>query len=128
MGLAEMSFDAVNKPWFQPPSWVFGPIWLILYASMLLSIVLAWNDRDKIPTEIFIFFVFQLALNLMWSSFFDDSDYFLSFAIIIGMVAFSLAYVVLIYPYNQTASLVLVPYVLWISFASIINAWYYLEG
>jgi len=123
-----LSFDAANKPWFQPPSWIFGPVWFFLYATMLFSIVVAWNDREKIPAEIFVLFGFQLALNLIWASFFDESVYFMSFLIIIGMVAFSIAYVVLIYPYNSTAAYLLVPYVLWISFATIINGWYYLEG
>jgi translocator protein len=123
-----MSFDATNKPWFQPPSWVFGPVWSFLYITMTASIIVAWQERDSVPKTAFALFAAQLLLNLIWSSFFSQSNYLASMLIIIGMVAFSIGYVVVIYPYAPLASWLLIPYICWITFAGIINVWYYLEG
>ena len=123
-----MSFDATTKPFFQPPSWVFGPVWSILYITMTASIIVAWQERDSIPKTAFALFGAQLFLNLIWSSFFAESNYLASLTIIIGMVAFSIGYVVVIYPYAPLASWLLIPYIAWITFASVINGWYYLEG
>ena len=123
-----MSFDAVNKPFFQPPSWVFGPVWAILYTTLAISFFSAWNSKETIPKEAYVLFIFQLAFNLTWANFFNDSDYSTSFLIIVGMIAFTVGYCVIIYPYNPLASLILIPYLLWITFAGIINAWYYFYG
>tara|TARA_B110000858_G_scaffold192980_1_gene244642 strand:+ start:3358 stop:3645 length:288 start_codon:yes stop_codon:yes gene_type:complete len=95
---------------------------------MTASIIVAWQERDSIPRTAFALFGIQLFLNLIWSSFFAESNYLASMLIIIGMVAFSIGYVVVIYPYAPLASWLLTPYVAWITFAAIINVWYYLEG
>ena len=128
MELVELTFDATNKPWFQPPSWVFGPVWTFLYATIGISFVLAYQNRDEIPTGAFLLFFIQLLANLTWSSFFNDADYASSISIILVMLFASIGWAILIYPYNSTASLLFVPYILWVGFATIINVWYYLEA
>ena len=128
MELVELTFDATNKPWFQPPSWVFGPVWTFLYATIGISFALAYQNRDEIPTGAFLLFFIQLLANLTWSSFFNDADYASSISIILIMLFASIGWAVLIYPYNSTASLLFVPYILWVAFATIINVWYYLEA
>ena len=128
MELVELTFDATNKPWFQPPSWVFGPVWTFLYATIGISFALAYQNRDEIPTGAFLLFFIQLLANLTWSSFFNDADYASSISIILVMLFASIGWAILIYPYNSTASLLFVPYILWVGFATIINIWYYLEA
>ncbi len=123
-----MSFDAQNKPWFQPPDWVFGPVWTFLYASIGLSIFMAYQERDEIPMGAFVLFAIQLIANATWSSFFNESDYANSIAIILAMLFASIGYALLVYPHQPMAALLFVPYILWVAFATIINIWYYLEA
>jgi benzodiazapine receptor len=123
-----MSFDAQNKPWFQPPDWVFGPVWTFLYASIGLSFFMAYQQRDEIPTGAFLLFAVQIVANLSWTPFFNESDYANSLSIILVILFASIGYALLVYPHQPMAAWLFVPYILWVAFATIINVWYYLEG
>ncbi|MDA9722652.1 tryptophan-rich sensory protein [Euryarchaeota archaeon] len=124
-----MTFNSEYKPFFQPPGWIIGPIWAVLYTTLAVSIFLALTNRDKIDNKmlVFGFFLIQIALNLMWPDVFNSARYLLSLIMIVLMTLFSILYAVFIYESVPVASKLVWPYIAWIAFASIINVAYYLE-
>ena len=124
-----MTFNSEYKPFFQPPGWIIGPIWAVLYTTLAISIFLAITNRDKIDNKmlVFGFFFIQMALNLMWPDVFNSARYLLSLVMIILMTLFSILYAVFIYESVPVASKLVWPYIAWIAFASMINVAYYLE-
>ena len=124
-----MTFNSEDKPFFQPPGWIIGPIWAVLYTTLAISIFLAITNRDKIDNKmlVFGFFFIQMALNLMWPDVFNSARYLLSLVMIILMTLFSILYAVFIYESVPVASKLVWPYIAWIAFASMINVAYYLE-
>ena len=124
-----MTFNSEYKPFFQPPGWVIGPIWAVLYTTLAISIFLAITNRDKIDNKmlVFGFFFIQMALNLMWPDVFNSARYLLSLVMIILMTLFSILYAVFIYDSVPVASKLVWPYIAWIAFACMINVAYYLE-
>ena len=114
----------INKPFFTPPSWLFAPVWIILFTLMGISLYLIWVkkiDFLKKKTAL-IFFSVQLVLNTLWSVIFFGLKnplvafieiIFLWFAIFLTAVKF--------YPLNKKASLLFVPYLLWVFFAALLN-------
>ena len=124
-----MTFNSEYEPFFQPPSWIIGPIWAVLYTTLAISIFLALTNRDKIDNKmlVFGFFLIQIALNLMWPDVFNSARYLLSLIMIVLMTLFSILYAVFIYESVPVASKLVWPYIAWIAFASMINVAYYLE-
>ncbi len=124
-----MTFNSEYKPFFQPPGWIIGPIWAVLYTTLAISIFLAITNRAKIDNKILVFgfFFIQMALNLMWPDVFNSARYLLSLVMIILMTLFSILYAVFIYESVPVASKLVWPYIGWIAFASMINVAYYLE-
>ena len=125
-----MSFDSEYKPALQPPSWVFGPVWTFLYISMGFSIYLTWMSRDELNNSNIVFGLFagQLILNLMWSAYFNSEQYLLSTLIIVGMILLTAIYAYLIYDVVQLASILVWPYIAWLTFAGILNVFYLVEA
>ncbi len=117
-------YTALNKPSFNPPDWIFGPVWTALYLMMGIALFLVWKNglsRKEIIQAVAVFFV-QLALNLAWSYlFFYLHSPFWAFIEIIALwlaIAATLACFVRI---SRSAGLLLVPYLLWVSFAVVLN-------
>lgn len=114
-------YAGLTKPSFSPPSYVFGPAWIILYTLMGVSTWLVWKRTEKISTAIKIFLV-HLFFNCTWSIiFFGMKNLGLALIDIVIIWGFI---VVLIYKYSKEsrlASILLIPYLLWVSFASILN-------
>ena len=125
-----MTFDSAYEPFFQPPGWIIGPIWMILYALMAMSITSTLGKKEEIQnfTLVIIFFIAQLLLNILWPDVFNSSEYLLSLIMIIFMIIFSILYSYLIYETNTTASILFWPYIVWITFAAMINVAYYLNS
>jgi benzodiazapine receptor len=117
-------YAGLQKPWFNPPNWIFGPAWTTLYALMGIALYLAWEKgfekrKNRIALSVF---VAQLVLNAIWSLiFFGAKNLGLAFAEIILLWLAILANIILFYRIDRRAGLVLVPYILWVSFASLLN-------
>ena len=117
-------FATLAKPTFSPPNWIFAPVWTILFVLMGISMYLVWNkglqNRD-VRISLFIFDI-QLVLNVLWSFlFFGLRSPFYAFVEIIILwvaIAFTIQNFSRI---SRTAGLLLVPYILWVSFAAILN-------
>ena len=125
-----MTFDSEYEPFFQPPGWIIGPIWAILYTTLIISFFTTFNLRNKINnrnTAIWLFLV-QLIVNLAWPRVFNSEEYFISLIMIVIMVIFTSLYAYIVYEVNKKGSLIVLPYILWVSFAGVINAAYYLHA
>ncbi len=116
-------YASLTKPFFNPPSFLFAPVWTLLYALMGIALYLVWEKRKKIKNKLaLILFFFQLILNTLWSIlFFGFHNPFLAFAEIILLWIVLLATIIKFYPISKKAAWLLIPYILWVSFASILN-------
>lgn len=125
-----MTFDSEYEPFFQPPGWVIGPVWAVLYTTIAISFSSVLSRQEELQhfRLIVLFFVIQLALNLAWPSVFNSEQYLVSLLMIIGMIGFSLGYVFLTYETIPFASRLMWPYIAWVSFAGVINTAYLLNS
>ena len=125
-----MTFDSEYEPFFQPPGWIIGPIWAILYTTLIISFFTTFNLRNKIKNSNTAswLFVVQLIVNLAWPRVFNSEEYLTSLIMIVIMVIFTSMYAYIVYEVNKKGSLIVLPYILWVSFAGMINAAYYLHA
>jgi len=116
-------YSLLNKPFFNPPSWVFGPVWIILYTIMGISLYLIWNAKKSREKEKAIrIFGLQLFLNALWSILFFGLQipWFAFIEIIILWTTIVLTIKVFL-KVSKKAGYLLIPYLLWVSFATILN-------
>ena len=125
-----MSFDSDFEPWFQPPGWIVGPIWLILYSMIAISFMMVLSKKDEISKSniIITLFLIQLLVNIMWPNVFNSAEYLISFLMIVIMVVFTVIYAYVTYSPAKEASMLVWPYILWVSFAGMINFAYFLNA
>ena len=121
-----MTFDSDYEPWFQPPSFIIGPVWLVLYSMLAVSFVLLLSKREAITKHnlLIIIFVVQLFVNLMWPTVFNSADYLISLLMIVVMVMFTATYAYLTYEHAREVSMLVWPYIAWVSYAGVINLAY----
>lgn len=117
-------YVTLNKPSFAPPNWIFGPAWTLLYLLMGVSFYFIWRQgwkKKKIQTA-GIFFLTQLGLNFLWSPvFFGLRSPLLGLINIVAMWILIVITMRKFYPLSKSAFYLLVPYLLWVSFATILN-------
>lgn len=110
-------YATLDKPVFSPPNWVFGPVWTILYLLMGISLYLVWQKK-KVPA---VFWV-QLALNALWSVIFFGLK-----NPVLAMLDIAVLWVAIyltiksFYSISKIAAYLLLPYLIWVTFASILN-------
>ncbi len=111
------------KPFFNPPNWVFGPVWSILYLLMGLSLYMVWTARyNKSKRQAFTAFGLQLALNTAWSLvFFGLHLLWASVVIIVLLLASIAACIRLFWPISKQAAYMLLPYAAWVCFATALS-------
>ena len=116
-------YATINKPSFNPPNWVFGPVWTTLYIMMGVSLFLIWRQRDAMSISPAIyFFAIQLILNALWSIiFFGMKLMLVGFIEICTLWIFILLSIISFYGISPVASILLLPYLLWVSYASVLN-------
>lgn len=114
----------LNKPLFSPPNWLFGPVWTVLYFLMGISLFLVWKlglKKNGVRTAIKVFLA-QLALNFLWSVFFFGLR-----SPLLGLIDILTLLVMIILtmqkfrPLSKAAFYLLVPYLLWVGFATLLN-------
>ncbi|WP_422035333.1 TspO/MBR family protein [Reyranella sp.] len=116
-------YPTLNKPSFNPPNWVFGPVWTTLYVMMGIAAWRVWRsaDRDTARGPLALF-ALQLAVNLGWSiAFFGLRDPGLAVVVILVLDLLVLATALMFRRIDGLAALLLVPYLAWIAFATILN-------
>lgn len=116
-------YQLLNKPFFSPPNWVFSPVWTLLYVFMGFSLYLVWVSRKSTLREVGLrYFFFQLILNALWSILFFGLRNPL-FALLEIIILWFCIYMTIVYfrKVNKTAAYLLYPYIIWVSFASVLN-------
>jgi benzodiazapine receptor len=116
-------YASLHKPAWNPPSWLFGPAWILLYVMMAKAVWLVWCEgglsRQARPLGLFIF---QLWLNAFWTPLFFGMHH-----LGVSFIEISLMWIAIItalrsfWLVNRLASLVLIPYLGWVSFAAALN-------
>src|SRR3989344_2193191 len=113
-------YATLNKPFFAPPSWIFGPAWTLLYLLMGISFYLIWRQgwKTKRARAAKVFFLTQLGLNFLWPPiFFGLKTPLLGFIVIVAMWVLIVMTMKKFYTLSAVAYYLLVPYLLWVSFA-----------
>lgn len=119
-------YPTLVKPSFNPPNWVFAPAWSLLYLLMGVAAGLVWDrieyEKEAVKKAL-VFFAIQLALNALWS--------YLFFGLMNPLLALLEVFVLWLMIYetllkfikiNKVAGYLLVPYLLWVSYATVLNA------
>jgi tryptophan-rich sensory protein len=117
-------YPTLRKPSYTPPGWVFGPVWTLLYLLMGVALFLVWRGRatDGRVRGALGVFALQLALNVIWSLlFFRLRSPGSALVEILALWAAILLTVLAFGRVSRTAALLLVPYLLWVSFAAVLN-------
>lgn len=123
-------YPTLVKPVFNPPNWIFAPVWTSLYIMMGIAGGLVWNKlegNEAIVKKAFLFFIIQLALNALWSLIFFNLH-----NLLLASIEVVLLLLMIYETYNQfkkidkIAGFLLIPYIAWVSFATVltISIWY----
>ena len=115
-------YTTLVKPSFNPPNWLFAPVWTSLYIMMGIAFFLVWKSNVPVKEKAYLFFGLQLILNFFWSIlFFSMHALGVALIEIILMWVCILLTIVSFYPISKPAAYLLIPYLLWVSFASVLN-------
>lgn len=117
-------YQAISKPSWNPPGWIFGPVWTTLYVMMGIALYLVWKAETPAGAKkkAMILFAIQLFLNFLWSFiFFNQQEIGWALAEIILLWIFILFTIFAFGRINKTAAWLLVPYISWVSFAGILT-------
>ena len=111
-------YAGLAKPWFNPPNWIFGPVWVTIYIWMALAASAAWGDRLARRT----FFIILL-VNALWSLlFFGLHRPDLALIDIFAYLILLVLWIRQLWPQHRLAALLQLPHLLWVSFATLLNA------
>jgi translocator protein len=126
-------YQIIEKPWFTPPGWIFGPAWTALYILMGVSLFFVWKKKTSSSQTIderqnnskvaaYVAYGAQLALNALWSIlFFGLRSPQVAFAEIIVLLASISITIALFFKISKLASALMLPYAGWVTFASLLN-------
>jgi tryptophan-rich sensory protein len=118
-------YAQLAKPLFQPPDWIFAPVWTLLFILMGIALYLIWEQGTERPEVRYAIYVFcmQFALNILWSFlFFGLQSPLLALLDIIVLWWAILATTMIFYKVRKSAAYLFLPYFAWVSFATILNA------
>lgn len=117
-------YSGLIKPGFNPPSWVFGPVWTLLYTLMGLSLYLIWREgiKQKKVRQAVIIFIIHLAFNTVWSIIFfgfqSPAWAFVDIILLWLMIGLIIHY---FWKIKKLSAYLLIPYWAWVSFAAVLN-------
>ena len=118
-------YASIHKPSFTPPGWLFGPVWTLLYVLMGIALYIVWRKglaAKGVKIALAVFLV-QLVLNALWSfAFFGAESPLAGLVVIVALWAMIAAAIAAFAPVSRAAAALLMPYILWVSFATILNA------
>ncbi|TRB08560.1 tryptophan-rich sensory protein [Agrobacterium tumefaciens] len=114
-------YQSLQKPFFNPPNWIFGPVWTTLYVLIGIAGARTWI-RKRMGTRMRLWFT-QMVLNFLWSPiFFGMQSPAGALIIIIPMLVCIFAFIALTYRRDRISMWLFVPYALWVAFATVLNA------
>ena len=119
-------YAGLNKPGFTPPNWVFGPVWSLLYAMMVLAFWRVLLRRSRWTTagwRVVGVFLVQMALNAFWSvAFFGMHNPLLGLVVVIALELMIVATIITFKPIDRISAWLLAPYAVWVGYATALNA------
>lgn len=120
---AGLWYEELARPRWRPPNWVFGPAWLLLYTMIALAAWLVWRGAGFAGAPwAMAAFIIQLLLNAAWSAlFFGARRLDLAFVDLAALWLSIVAMIVTYHPVSETAALMMVPYLAWVTFAGALN-------
>ncbi|MDC0163218.1 tryptophan-rich sensory protein [Candidatus Pelagibacter sp.] len=114
-------YSTIIKPSFNPPDWVFAPIWMSLYLLIGYASWLMWSSRNKTQKILNIYFI-HLIFNASWTVTFFAFHQILVSLIIVGLIIFFVVWLIkLYYPINKISAYLMLPYLSWLCFAFVLN-------
>ena len=114
-------YSELIKPSFNPPDWIFAPVWITLYLLMGFAIWLIWLNPKK-TQKIFTIYFTHLFVNASWSITFFAFHQVLASLLIIALIIFFVIWLVkLYYPINKISAMLMLPYLVWLGFAFSLN-------
>ena len=116
-------YDELVKPAWTPPSWVFGPVWTLLYTAMAVAAWLVWRQGGWQSNRLVLaLYIIQLLLNAVWSWLFFGQQW-IGLALIDIILLFILIFstMILFWRRNRPAGILFLPYLIWVAFASTLN-------
>ncbi len=120
----ESWYQTIQKPSWNPPNWIFGPVWTTLYVLMGIALFLVWKSDTlaQLKRIAIVLFMAQLILNFFWSFiFFNQQQIGWALAEMILLWVFILLTIFVFAQISRPAAWLLVPYISWVSFAAILN-------
>ncbi|MBU0527779.1 tryptophan-rich sensory protein [Candidatus Micrarchaeota archaeon] len=115
-------YSYLEKPDFNPPNWIFGPVWTSLYFMMGISVFLVFVSGKEGSMRATLLFAGQLVLNTLWSiAFFGMQSPFFGLIVIAMLWIMIVATIISFYPISKKAAYLLIPYIFWVSFAAVLN-------
>lgn len=115
-------YASLTKPSWTPPSWVFAPVWNTLYILMGCAAALVWRSRKLGRMLAIWIFIAQLVVNALWSIVFFGLHEVLLSVLMIGLLWVLILFLIgLFWRHSHTAAVLLVPYLLWVSYAATLN-------
>ena len=125
-GLATINFkepwySQLIKPSFNPPDWIFAPVWTTLYLMMTVAIWFFWHSKNRNMNTVYIYFI-HLIFNTTWSIiFFVFHNIFLALIILIILIVLIIILIVRFKRVNLLSTYLMIPYLLWCCYALILN-------
>jgi len=122
----ETWYPTLIKPIFNPPNWIFMPMWTLLYILMAVAAGLVWDkikEQNDVVKKALLFFIIQLTLNAIWSYlFFELKNPMLALVEIVLLWLMIYETYLKFSKINKTAGYLLIPYLAWVAFAAVLNA------
>ena len=121
IGFKEPWYSLLNKPSFNPPEWIFGPVWTILYLMMTIAIWNFWHSKNRDLNTIYIYFI-HLIFNTTWSIvFFVFHKIFLALVVLVILIFLIVILMIKFKRVNLTSYYLMLPYLLWCCYALLLN-------
>ena len=114
-------YSLLNKPTFNPPDWIFAPVWTSLYLMMTISVWIFWHSKNRDIKTIYIYFI-HLIFNTTWSVvFFVFHKMFFALIILIFLIVLIIILILRYKRVTKISAYLMIPYLLWCCFALILN-------
>ena len=121
VGFKEPWYSLINKPTFNPPSWVFAPVWTTLYLMMTVAIWLFWHSKNRDMNTIYIYFI-HILFNTTWSVvFFAFHNILLALINLTILLCLIIILILRFKRVNYVSAYLMIPYLLWSCYALFLN-------
>jgi tryptophan-rich sensory protein len=121
IGFKEPWYSLLIKPTYNPPSWVFAPVWTTLYLMMTIAVWSFWHSKNKDVNTVYIYFI-HLIFNTTWSVvFFVFHKIFLALVVLIILILFIVIIMIRFRSVNIISYYLMIPYLLWCFYALVLN-------